>query len=349
MQIDADQLKRQTTDILATAGARQQEAELVADQLVDANLAGHDSHGVVRLPRYLKAMERGEINVHSEVRAATELPAGLVLDGDWAFGQVAAAEALDRAAARAKTQGVCYAGVFNCNDVGRLGWYTTRAAEHGFAALMTINDGGANPHVAPWGGTTPLLSTNPISAAFPAGNTPPVCLDLATSICAGGKIQIAQKRGEALPAGLLLDAKGKPSTRPEDLFTSPPGSLLPLGAPMAGHKGYALSLMVDILSGALSGAGCSGSGGRDAQGVFLLVMNIEALAGMPAFAARVEALGQTLKSVPRAEGVDEILLPGEPESRARQQRSGEGVFIEDATWREIITIARELGVKDLSK
>lgn len=344
MQIHADNLRGLVTDILAAKGALHDVAKLVATQLVESNLVGHDSHGVVRLSAYLERIDRGEINVRANIHVTRDNPASVTIDGDWGFGQLAVEKALDLAMEKAQRQGVCHAGVFNCNDVGRLGWYTTRAAEQGFVTLLTINDGGSNPYVTPWGGVRALMSTNPISAGFPVVGGVPICVDLSTSICAGGKIQVALKRDERLPDGLIIDGEGNPTNDARDFYSDPPGALLPLGAPNAGHKGFALSLMVDILSGALSGAGCSGNNARDAQGVFLLVTDLNRVTDTEVYAAQVEQLIHNIKTTPKAAEVDAIRIPGERGNEEKRKRAADGIYIENVTWQEIVLIADKLGI-----
>ncbi len=344
MLIQAHKLRTLVADIFKAKEVRLEEAELVADQLVESNLVGYDSHGVVRVPRYVKAIEEGEININASLEVTRQSPSSLMIDGDWGFGQVVAGAAVRMAIEGAARQGVCYVGVLNCNDVGRLGAYTTNAAREGFVAIMMINDGGANPHVPPWGGKSPLLSTNPIAASFPRGGGEPLGIDLSTSICAGGKIQVAMKREEALPDGVIIDSGGRPTNDPEDFFGIPPGAVLPLGSPVAGHKGFALGLMVDILAGALSGAGCSGSGGRDAQGIFLLLMDVDAVSDRDRFDTHVRGLIDAIRSAPVAQGFDEIRIPGERQCSTKRERLDKGIEIEEMTWSEIAQIADKLGV-----
>ena len=345
MLIQADKLRTLVADILKSKEVRPEEAELVANQLVESNLVGYDSHGVIRVPRYVRAIEGGKININASIKVTRESPSSLTIDGDWGLGPVVAGEALRLAIEGAARQGVCYAGVLNCNDVGRLGTYTTNAAREGFVAIMMVNDGGAHPHVPPWGGISPLLSTNPIAASFPREGGEPLGIDLSTSICAGGKIQVALKRGQMLPDGVIIDSEGRPTNDPEDFFGIPPGAVLPLGSPVAGHKGFALSLMVDILAGALSGAGCSGSGGRDAQGIFLLLMDVDSVTDRDKFNTHVRGLVDSIRSVPVAQGVDEIRIPGERQRSIKQERLDQGIEIEETTWSELAQIARDLGVR----
>ena len=344
MLIQACKLRTLVADVLKAKNVRLEEAELVADQLVESNLVGYDSHGVVRVPRYVRAIEEGEINIDASIEVIRRSPSSLTIDGDWGFGQVVSGEALRLASEGASRQGVCYAGVLNCNDVGRLGAYTAHAAREGFVAIMMINDGGANPHVPPWGGKNPLLSTNPIAASFPWEGGEPLGIDLSTSIWAGGKIQVAMKREETLPDGIIIDSQGRPTNDPQDFFGIPPGAVLPIGSPVAEHKGFALGLMVDILAGALSGAGCSGSGGTDAQGIFLLLMDVDAVSNRDRFNTHVQGLIDAIRSVPVAPGFDEIRIPGERQRSIKRERLDKGIEIEHTTWSELAQIADKLGV-----
>ena len=345
MKAPAEKLRELVRRILAAAGVSTEKATLVSGNLVESNLVGHDSHGIIRLPRYIKAIREGRLQIDANPHIVRESLDNAVLDGNWGFGQVAATEAMDLAIEKAGALSVASASVFNCNDVGRLGAYPVRAAEHNCIGVMTVNDGGANPLVAPWGGRSRLFSTNPISVAIPTGGHPPICVDMATSVVAGGKVQVAQKRRQQLPPGCFITSDGRPSTEPDDFYMPHPGALLPLGAPVAGHKGFGLGLVVDILSGALSGAGCSGSAERDAQGLFILVINIAAFTPLDEFIERTTGLIEAIRSSPKAEGVSEILIPGEPEWREKEKRLREGIFVEDATWQEIMEIAGQFQVE----
>lgn len=345
MKITAEKLKELVCSVFTSVGISSDEADIVSSSLVESNLAGHDSHGVIRLPRYVQAIRKGDINIRAKIRIVKQNSGNFVIDGNWGFGQVIAKKTMEMAIKKAEEQGVGCATIFNCNDVGRLGTYTTIATDHNFIGVMTVNDGGANPCVAPWGGKSPLFSTNPISVAIPTGKKNAICVDMATSVVAAGKIALARQRGEQLPEGWVINASGKPSTNSQDFYGPPHGALLPLGGLVSGHKGFGLSLIVDILSGALSEAGCSGSGGRDSQGIFMLAINISAFVPFEEFTERVTRLIETIKSSPKAEGVKEILIPGEPECREKEKRIKEGIFIEDTTWKEILEIARELGLE----
>ncbi|MDP6151855.1 MAG: Ldh family oxidoreductase [Phycisphaeraceae bacterium] len=344
MIIQADELLRIVREVLCVERVRPEDADLVAQNLVDANLAGHDTHGVARLPRYVKDLRDGGINVDAKIKVQRDGPGVVVFDGDWCFGQVVAMRAVDAAIEKARTQGVAVAGVFNSNDVGRLGAFTYKVAQRGFFGLMTVNDGGWAPWVAPWGSYKALFSTNPISAAAPGPGGPAFCVDMATGVCAASKVKQALARSEPLEPGMILDAKGKPSINPKDLFGPPQGAILTLGAPAAGHKGLALNLIIDVLSGALTGAGCSANPSRDSQGIFLLVINIEAFGGREAFVTHTEQLLEAIQNAPRQDGADAIRIPGHRAETLRKERLRDGIFIEDPTWSQIRELATERNI-----
>ena len=344
MIIAADQLTRQVNDILVAAGVKEDQARIVASGFVESNLVGHDSHGVIQIPRYLRSIEAGRFNLQADMRVVRDHPGNVVIDADWGFGQVAASWAMELISEKARTQAVAGGTIYHCNDVSRLGQYSVIPCEHNCVGMMTVNDGGGNPYVAPFGSRTRLMSTNPISVGIPTRNGPPLCIDMSTSVVAGGKIALARERGEELPAGYVINADGQPSVDPRDLVGPPPGALLPLGGSQAGYKGFGLSLIVDILSGALSGAGCSGSDeGGDSQGVFVMAINVEAFTSLAEFHDSVQDLVKRIKALPRAEGVDEILLPGESGWREKARRLEQGIFIEEATCRALAEAAASVG------
>jgi uncharacterized oxidoreductase len=205
--------------------------------------------------------------------------------------------------------------------------------------------------VAPWGGRRPMLGTNPVSFAIPAGKEKPIVVDYATAAVAEGKIRAAFLRGDKIPDGWILDKDGKPSTNPADLFEPPlpPVQVKIAGAqlPMAGHKGFGLGLVVDILGGALTGAGCDGDV-KMGNGVFLEAINVDSFIPLKNYQATVDKLIRDIKASPKAPGVTEILMPGEPELKAAEKRSRDGIPIPDATWAGIVNVAKELRV-DLDK
>ncbi|MGE4003984.1 MAG: Ldh family oxidoreductase [Planctomycetaceae bacterium] len=337
------QLTTLSTRILEGAGVPAPEAQIVADELVGANLVGHDSHGVMRLMQYCKMIDDGVIKPGAKVEVTQDEPAYALIDGHFNFGQVIVGEALHLLLAKARSAGTATAMIRNSNHVGRLGSYTDRAASEGFAALMAVNGPGPGG-VAPFGGIDRKLGTNPISMAAPrtGGN---FVLDMTSSATAEGKLRVAFQKGEQVPPGMMIDGHGKPSTTPGDYYNEPCGAILPLGGPLLGHKGYGLSVMIDTFCGIVSGNGvCRTDLPPGCNGVWMYLIDIERFVPRAQFDAMIETYVQHLKSSRRMEGCDEILLPGEIELRRKRQREQDGVPIPDETWRQINELAERLGV-----
>lgn len=339
------ELEQLAAAIFRAMGSDDTEAQIVGRHLVEANLAGHDSHGILRISQYVKAIRDGRIRVNSHVKVVRESPAGMLLDGQLAFGQVIAVEAMRLAVERARTSAVAAVSVFNSNHVGRLGAHTQMAADAGMIGMLTVNAGGAGELVAPFGGVAPRLATNPISIAVPSPNgSPPLVLDIATSVAPEGKLRAYRQRGERVPDGWIIDHAGRPTNDPKDFYGPPPGALLPLGGP-AGHKGYGLALMFDILAGGLSGAGCSRPNPQPTgDGLFLMAIDVRQFSPLDEFRARVAELIEHMKTSPPAPGFQEVMVPGEYEHRQEEKRRREGIVIDETTWVEIQAIAVELGV-----
>jgi LDH2 family malate/lactate/ureidoglycolate dehydrogenase len=335
--VSADRLLVISRRIFEAAGTPADLAEIVSDHLINANLAGHDSHGVIRIPSYVQTIKRGQLDPAARPSTLEDRGPTIRVDGNWAFGQVAARYAIDLAIARAKEVGVALVGIVHANHIGRVGEYPTLAAERGVAAFVTV--GGLGQSVAPHGGRKGGLGTNPISFGFPAASHPPFLVDFATSAIAGGKVMVARAKSEPLPPGSLIDADGRPSQDANQYFAG--GALLPFGA----HKGYGLSLGRALFSGVLTQA-AHADGGRGGRGGGVLMLAIDAGVFGPAerAVADADALMEKIKAVPPAEGVAEVLVPGEPEARSRQRRGQEGVPVPESTWKEIGETAASLGV-----
>jgi uncharacterized oxidoreductase len=339
----AEQLTTVAVRILEGAGVPADDAAVVARELSAANLVGHDSHGVMRLMQYVKMIDEGFVRLGGDVEVLKDAPAFVLVDGHFGFGQVVATRSLELAMGKARDGGTATVMIRNCNHVGRLGSYTDRAADHGFAALMAVNGPGGGG-VAPFGGIERRLGTNPISLAAPRAGANFV-LDMTTSATAEGKLRVAFQKGETVPPGMIIDGHGNPSTNPADFYNEPHGAILPLGGPLVGHKGYGLSVMLDVFCGMLSGSGvCRTDMTLGANGVWMHLIDIEQFVPRSAYDALTEKYTAYIKSCRRMEGVDEILLPGEIEVRRRQQRERDGVPIPDETWRQIRELAERLGV-----
>ena len=342
-----EQLQKITTDIFEAGGVSTDEAPIVAELLVASNLTGHDSHGVIRIPQYIGFIESGLIQPGSPMEIESESPSHALINGNWGFGHVIAQKAMTLAIEKAKSSTVSAISIYNCNHIGRIGSYPMLAAEAGMIGITIVNAGGAALYVAPFGGKDGRLATNPIAIASPTRNGHPILLDITSSVVAQGKIRVAVNRGDSVPLGWLINSEGEPTQNPQDLMASPPGALLPLGG-IVGHKGYALGLMIDILGGALSGAGCSGSGNTRLQnGVLMIVLDIAKFTPLDEFYEHIDRLVAYMKSSPTAPGFDEILVPGEIEARQTERRLREGIPIDDETWRQIQETAAEVGIPEL--
>lgn len=338
----SSQLASIASDILCAAGVSLEESRIVGDALVEANLEGHDSHGVVRVPEYVAWIEEKFINLGARLETIKETDTFAVLTGNWGWGQVVGRQAMELAIQKASRSGAVTISVRECAHLGRIGDYPLMAARAGMAAVMFVNTHGGGRLVAPWGGRERRLSANPISIGLPRSSAPPILIDISTCAIAGGKVTIALNSGKAVPPGCLVDSEGRPTTNPADFFGPPEGALLPFG----GHKGFALSLAGDILAGAISGAGCSRPTMNRVGNSFLAtVTDIAQFRDRAAFDQDVNQLVEYVKSSELAEGFTEILVPGEPEHRERERRERDGIPVDDETWRQIQQTAERYGVK----
>ena len=336
----AEQLQAEAERIFVALGASQDDASWVAQLLVRANLCGHDSHGIIRIPQYFQACRRDQIRPEARPGIEKEGHTTARINGHRAFGQVTGRLVAEVAVAKASANGIGAVGAFDCNHVGRLADYVEWAANRGMVAFAFANDCGANQVVAPFGGLEGRLSTNPLAIAVPARPFP-LCLDIATSMVALGKVAVRRNQGHPLPIGWVQDADGNPSTDPNSLDSSPPGTLLP----MAGYKGYGLAVMVEILAGILTGAGFSQEElGPDLQGFFLLAFQMSDFAEKEAFFSQVGYLGRYLKSSRRQNPFGEIMVPGEQEWRTAEERMRGGIRIDPATWGQVQKVKEELGL-----
>jgi uncharacterized oxidoreductase len=316
-------------------------AAWMATLLVRANLRGHDSHGVIRVPQYVASWKKGEADPKAEPVVVQDGPATALVDGKRGFGQIVAKRGMEVAMAKAAAIGVAAVGVYNSNHIGRLADYTEMALERDMLALLAVNAGGAGQRMAPWGGRAPRLSTNPFAFACPTGSAVPISFDVATTVAAEGKVRLKRNRKEQAPPGWLIDADGKPTTDPNALYGTPEGSILPVG----GHKGYSLALMVEVLGGIMARAGHSRENpGPVMNGIFMVVVDIARFVSPQNFRSETDDLIRYLKTSPVVPGVSEILYPGEPEARAEAERRQKGIFVEDETWGQIVQAARDLGV-----
>jgi len=344
--LSAQQLRNLGTEIFEALGAPKNEAKLVSNLLVEANLTGFDSHGIIRLPNYVKGIKMGAVKPGTKIRIIEETPNTASIDGGWNFGQVVAREAMKICIRKARENIVGLVTIQHCQHVGRLNSYAEMALAEDMLGIMSVNSA---TNVAPFGGKSKQLGTNPLCFAIPAGKEPPMVLDMATSVWAQGKIMVYLARGEKLPDDqIFMDADGNPTTDPS--WYNRQGMLRTLGG-VVGYKGFGLSLLVEILTGALSGAGCSNSEEYKARpfyggnGVFMMVINVAKMTDITQFKRRVDDLLRSVRESPKAPGYDEIMIPGEPERRMRRKLLSEGIFVEDETWKKIAEICGELKVE----
>ena len=337
-----EQLHSVTTQVLQAAGVSPGDARIVADELRDANLMGHDSHGVIRLMQYVDFIHKGFVKPDGVFEVVQEDATLAIIDGNMQLGQVTATKALEVGLEKARESGMATLVLRNCYHVGRLGSYSQKAALAGFASMMCVNSP-AGGGVAPFGGIERRLGTNPIAIAAPRGDRPLV-LDMTSCATAEGKLRVAFQKGEKVAEGLIIDAEGNPSTDPADFYADPEGALLPLGGAL-GHKGFGLSVMIDLFAGILSGSGvCRTDSPRGANGVWMYLADITRFLPKAEYEAIVRQYEAHIKSSRKMPGVDEILLPGEIEYQRRAAREANGVQVAPETWRQINELAESLGV-----
>ena len=330
-------LENITASIFQAAGAPQDLAQQVAEVLVDNHMAGHDSHGILRIPEYLKSIKDGEIVPTARPEILQETPNSALISGHWALGQATGLFATELATAKAKAQGVAVVSVVQAAHTGRLAAFTDRAAQQDVVMFMAIGTVD-RPMTAPYGGAAAVLGTNPIAFSLPNPAGAPVTLDIATSAIAAGKVKVAKARHEQLPPDVILDKHGNPSVNPQDFLDG--GFLLPFGA----HKGYALAVIAELLSGPLIGAEAY-PGVTARSGIFIFAMDANLFRPKSDYAAALaNRLGQ-IKGVLPAAGFDEVLVPGEPEARTRARRAQEGIPIPDDTWTAVCMAARTVGLE----
>ena len=339
--LPAAELTAFSTAIFVAAGARDEDAQIVSESLVGANLAGHDSHGVMRLPFYVEWMEKGWVNTQATFKIVTEAGSFAVIDGDWGFGQVMGRKATELAIRKARENGTAIVAGRQCCHMGRFGEYPAMAAEAGMAAVLFANTHGGGKIVAPWGGLERRLSANPIAIGIPRKNASPIVVDVSTCTIAEGKIRNMRTAGEPVPEGCIIDAEGNPTTNADDFYGPPEGALLPF----ARHKGFALGLAGDILAGALSGAGCSNPDTQRVGNSFMLTLvDVEQVRGAEPFHDDVDGLVDYVKSSRLMPGVSEILMPGEPEERTRAERAAGGIPVHPDTWDNLCRTTEKYGV-----
>jgi uncharacterized oxidoreductase len=344
LNVAHDRLEKIARTLLVGAGASQSEAEIVARHCIGANLAGHDSHGIIAIPTYIDRIKKGHIVPGAPYEIDQESATHMVVNGNWGFGYVVTDRTMRTLVEKAKTSNVAAATVYQQSHIGRLANYPLIAASNDMIGLITADSGRSAKAVAPYGGREARLGTNPISMAIPSDLDAPLFLDMATSAAAAGKVNVAVARGEQVPDGWIIGADGHPTNDPTQLKKG--GALLPLGGPDGGYKGTGLAVMVEILCGLLTGLGFGVEPtGKHNDGCFIAVFNVAAFRPLQEFKAEVAEFAQYLKDTPPAIGSQGVLYPGEIEHAKEQVRRADGIDIEDGTWAKLDALANEFGVQ----
>lgn len=334
--LSASSLEQVTCRLLEAAGTPPTIAGRVAQILVGSNLAGHDSHGVLRIPAYLDMIRRGTLVPSATPQPLRETAATALVDARRGWGHYAAEWTMRLALRKARESGSCTVVLRECNHIGRLGEYAEQAARAGFLGVVIVGTGGrGRGGAAPLGGAERALGTNPYAFGVPTAQEPPFVIDFATTVVAEGKLQVARSKRMDLPEGLVLDTEGRPSTRTAAFYDG--GSMLFMG----GHKGYALSLFA-ALAGGLNGVFRPEN--WDLDGVMIQALDPRAFLSEAEYRGHVQAFLEGIKSVRRAHGSDEILYPGEPEARTRAARLAHGIEVPATIWDQLTAGATGLGL-----
>lgn len=340
----AQPLREMISTALQKVAVPTDEADLTARLMVDANLCGHDTHGIRQIARYVGLIQDGTIKAGAEVTVEKETPVTALLDGHDQLGFVAATQATELAIKKAKETKLAAVAVRNLNHVGRVGAYPEMIANAGLIGLVTVNAQAMGILVAPFGGLTPRIGTNPFGAGFPNPKGPPVLLDFATSEVAANKIRQAHSRGKPAGDGWIMDRQGNPTNDPQR-FLDGEAVMLPLGGGQ-GHKGYGLAVMVDILSGIVAGAGTALAPVEKLNnGTFIFCVDPEAFLTREEYDTEMAAYGDYLKASPPMPGGKPVELPGEYEANHRAQRQREGIDIEPPVWELITACITSLGLE----
>jgi uncharacterized oxidoreductase len=341
--IPVDKLTAVAAAIVRAGGSSEAEAQQVAANLVEANLQGHDSHGVGMIPRYAAAMREGGLKVNAQPTVKLDTGPLLVVDGNMGFGQVVGARAMTWAIERAQRHGVCLLALANSHHLGRIGHWAEMATAVGLVSVHFVNVI-SRPIVAPFGGRDARHGTNPFCVGIPRAGLPPIVLDFATSRIAQGKTRVAHNKRERLPEGTIIDADGNPTTDPRFTVIEPFGALLPFGE----HKGSGLALACELLGGALTGGPATDGRGqgeaRIVNSMLAFVVDADRLGTRENFERRMESYLAWHTASPPMAGVDRVRIAGEPERERKRERSARGIAVDVNTWNEMLAAAGHFGL-----
>ena len=337
------------SQIFSNSGSDSEESNIVSGHLVDSNLVGHDSHGIIRVSKYIEWLKKGNVKLNQSINIIKEENNFLHIDGNFGYGQKIAKQSFDLGIKKAKENGHCILAIKNLGHIGRVGAWSELIALNGCVSVMFVNTSGFGILMAPHGGTDRRLSANPIAIGVPIKNNDYLVLDMATSVVAEGKIMVAKNKKDKLPDGLILDGYGKPTNDPEKFYTEPLGSILPFG----GHKGFGLAFMIDILSGALTGGNSSHPDNDNAHTVInntlAIIIDTKKTVSENYFQNDINRLTKWIKASPKAENTNEILLPGEIEKNIKKERLINGIPLDDQTIQDLKNTAALVGMKDIDE
>jgi len=341
-RIPAERLGAAVGELVRGFGSSEREVALVTDNLLQANLTGHDSHGVGMLPRYAAAYLEGGLKPNAHVQVRIDTGTLLALDGQAGFGQVIGHEAMELGIARAKAHGSCVMALARSHHLCRIGAWAEMAVAEGLIAIHFANVI-SRPIVAPWGGGDARFGTNPFAVGIPVPGGEPILLDMATSVIAQGKTRVAYNKGETLAPGQLLDDQGRPTIDPKYAVVEPLGALRTFGE----HKGFGLALVCELLGGALAGGLAVHEPAHGQQrvlnGMLTILLDPGRIADGSVFADELRACLAWIKASPPQAGVDRVRVAGEPERETRAKRLAEGIPVDDNTWKELLAAAVRLG------
>ncbi|MGH6896586.1 MAG: malate/lactate/ureidoglycolate dehydrogenase [Geminicoccaceae bacterium] len=339
MNLQAEKLEILVATIFERAESSPEEARTIARHLVGANLVGHDSHGVIRVSRYVGYWRAGTLRANQQATIAFETDSLALVDGHRGYGQVIGEQAVRIGIDKARRCGIALVGLRDVGHVGRVGDWAEMAAEAGQVSLHFVGTTGIGVMMVPFGGTDRRLSLCVVAAGIPRGARPPIIYDVATSMVAEGKVFVAKNKGVPMPEGHLIDKDGKPTTDPNDLYAG--GALLPFG----GHKGSGLAIITDLLAGALTGAGCSQRREQEMVNTMCgIYVDPDRLPDRAAFDAEVDAFVEWVKASPPADPDGAVLLPGDLERRMRAERLKRGIPLDETTLAEITEAAVSVGL-----
>jgi uncharacterized oxidoreductase len=344
MKFQPERLHELTAAIFRSAGCDPPEATRIAAHLVEANLVGHDSHGVIRVASYVQWLRTGKVHAGRTLQVVFENEVIAVVDGQFGFGQTIGEQAMRLGIEKCARHGVAVIALRNSGHLGRIGDWPLQVAEAGKLSLHFVNTSGAGILVAPFGGINRRLSANPIAAGVPVQNAPPLLLDISACTIAEGKIKVALNKGVSVPENCIIDSAGRPTTDPRVFYADPPGAILSI----AGHKGYGLAVICEALAGALTGGGCSNPANADrvVNGMLSIVIDTSFFQADATFLGEIDRFITWVKSSAKATPDGEILMPGEIEERTKARRLRDGIDIDKTTLSQLREAARSVGLDD---